>query len=132
MRNLFCFVLTALLFLFARGSFAQTTGGIHGTVQLPNGDPAAGAVVILTNSTTNAVVASTLVSINGTFAFTNIPQGNYKITVALVGYELFTSGNYLILPGIDSYVLICLVEAEDLREPWIYELFETYLNLKPI
>ncbi|WP_214071859.1 SusC/RagA family TonB-linked outer membrane protein [Mucilaginibacter sp. dw_454] len=55
---------------------------ITGTVTDTTGTPMIGATVILENTKYNVVTDD-----NGSFYFSNIPQGNYKLVVTYVGYK---------------------------------------------
>jgi hypothetical protein len=89
----FCFA----ILLFAAQAIAQTTGSgsIQGTVTDPSGAVISNASVTLTEASTH-VTLTTKTSSSGDYAFPNIHVGTYSVTVALTGFDTFTStGNVL-------------------------------------
>ena len=79
---------------FAHAAVAQTGGSsrITGNVQDKNGSVIAGATVTLTNDGTN-VSQKTTTSNGGVYTFTNIPIGQYSITVEAKGFKKYVSSN---------------------------------------
>ena len=69
--------------------FAQSSGGITGTVTDENGAKIAGAQVVLTSST--GVHLNTSTDRNGTFEFNNLRSGSYFIEVKASGFSVMTS-----------------------------------------
>ncbi|HET6853912.1 MAG TPA: TonB-dependent receptor [Pyrinomonadaceae bacterium] len=69
--------------------FAQSSGGITGTVTDENGAKIAGAQVVLTSST--GVHLNTSTDRNGTFEFNNLRSGSYFIEVKASGFSVLTS-----------------------------------------
>ena len=76
-------ILLSLILASALHAQSQTeTGTITGTVMLDNGDPAAGAIVMLEKSKFGATTTE-----EGTFLLADVPVGFYTLVVRLVGYE---------------------------------------------
>jgi hypothetical protein len=77
----------ALLVLFAPYLLAQeTTGGLQGTVKDPSGAVVTSAQVTVTAPTLVGSKESTTDS-SGYYRFTNLPPGNYTITVTATGFD---------------------------------------------
>jgi Carboxypeptidase regulatory-like domain len=78
----------AALFGFVASSHAQTsaTGALTGTVTDPSGGVVAGAKVTLTSAATGQVRSTTTES-DGSYKFSLIPPGNYKLTFAAAGFK---------------------------------------------
>jgi Carboxypeptidase regulatory-like domain/TonB dependent receptor/TonB-dependent Receptor Plug Domain len=80
-------VLAAILFLGANPLLAQVdTGSVLGTVTDSSGAAVHGATVTLTNEGTSAALSTTTGN-DGTYKFTPVRIGSYKITVTLTGFE---------------------------------------------
>lgn len=75
----------ALLALFSLGAFAQTSS-LTGTVSDPSGSVIAGATVDL-ESTSGGAKRSTVTSSAGSFTFSQVPPGLYKLTVKNQGFS---------------------------------------------
>jgi iron complex outermembrane recepter protein len=73
-------VLFAFLLLFLPNAFAQNTGKIEGTV-LQNAAPAEGATVSLLRAKDSATVKLSVAGKEGLYAFENIAEGRYLISV---------------------------------------------------
>ena len=80
---LFAVLQWTLLFLVAPAG-AQPTGSIEGVVVDANNAPLPGVVVELAGP---AVERETVNGLDGTFTFTELPTGDYLVTVALSGFE---------------------------------------------
>jgi hypothetical protein len=82
-------ILTAVIgcvFLFAPSALAQVdTGAVHGTITDPDGGVIPGATVTLTNQDTGLSV-STTTGPEGTYSFSPVRIGKYKIDVELSGF----------------------------------------------
>ncbi|MGC4103742.1 TonB-dependent receptor domain-containing protein [Ferruginibacter sp.] len=76
----FSFLLSAI------GALAQNTGKISGTI-LKNEKPAEGATVSLLRAKDSATVKLTAVSKEGAYAFDNIVEGRYLLSVTAVGHQ---------------------------------------------
>src|SRR5215472_10038040 len=75
------------LLLGAKPLYAQIdTGSILGTVSDASGAPIHGANVTLTNEGTNAELSTTTGS-DGSFKFTPVKIGSYKLTATYVGFQ---------------------------------------------
>jgi hypothetical protein len=82
----FLFVLTALLILPGAG-FGQTfRGGINGTVTDESGAVVPGAQVTAVDTGTNSAYKA-VSSSAGEFAFSNLPLGNYAVTITASGFS---------------------------------------------
>jgi Carboxypeptidase regulatory-like domain len=84
-------VVTALSLLVALPSVSHAqrmTAELNGTVVDESGAAAPGADVTLTNESSRAVRRS-VTNASGFFAFSAVPAGNYKLLVALQGFQSF-------------------------------------------
>jgi vitamin B12 transporter len=89
--------------------FAQTSGGITGTVTDENGAKIAGVQVVLTSST--GVHLNTSTDRNGTFAFNNLRSGSYFIEVKASGFSAFTSEEIRFTRGENKQLALALKVA---------------------
>ena len=94
------FVLTVgILLLGAQPLFAQVdTGSILGTVADSSGAPVSGATVTMTNTGTGASL-STVSGPDGSYKFTPVRIGAYKMTATLKGFETVTQVNITVNIG---------------------------------
>jgi hypothetical protein len=93
----------AICFLFvlcsAAPSFAQVdTGSILGTVSDSSGARISGATVTLTNEGTNAALSTTTES-DGSYKFTPVRIGSYKIAVTMQGFQTTTQHDVAVNVG---------------------------------
>ena len=79
------------------------TGSILGTVSDTSGASVHGATVTLTNEGTNASLATTTGS-DGTYKFTPVRIGTYKLTATLPGFQTVTQRNVTVNVGQDVVV----------------------------
>src|SRR5712664_1096530 len=79
------------------------TGTILGTVSDASGGSVHGATVTLTNEGTNATLATTTGS-DGTYKFTPVKIGSYKLTATLQGFSTVTQKNVVVNVGQDVVV----------------------------
>lgn len=79
------FILLVIFVIYSTSIFAQTEPALRGRVIDREGGIIEYANVVITNSE-NRTIASTTVS-NGLFQIKSIPQGEYFISILLVGYE---------------------------------------------
>ena len=79
------------------------TGTILGTVTDTSGAEVHGATVTLTNEGTNASLATTTGS-DGTYKFTPVRIGSYKLTATLQGFQTVTQRNVNVNVGQDVVV----------------------------
>ena len=94
----------AVLLAMPSGAFAQTfRGGIGGTVSDLSGAVIAGAEVTAVDTGTNTVY-KTVSSSAGEFAFTNLPLGEYSVTIAATGFSTQKVNKVTVSAGI-NYVL---------------------------
>src|SRR5580765_7829234 len=81
----------AFLMLGVVPSYAQVdTGSILGTVSDSSGARVAGATVTLTNEGTNAAVSTTTAD-DGSYKFTPVRIGSYKVVVTIQGFQTTTT-----------------------------------------
>ena len=90
-------ILSLLVLLFASTSFAQTTTStIEGTVTDSNGAIVAGATV-KASGTTLATERTTTTDADGTYRFTALPAGTYKVETTHTGFGTHTANIELLL-----------------------------------
>src|SRR5215471_1244604 len=79
---------------FSGGALAQTiTGRISGTVTDSNGAAVPGVTVKIINEATQQV-RSAMADPNGFYVATNLPVGNYSVTVEHQGFKKVTKTGY--------------------------------------
>ncbi|MEO6522264.1 MAG: outer membrane beta-barrel protein [Mucilaginibacter sp.] len=72
---------------------AQTPAGkISGVIVGTDQKPVDGASITLLNAQDSTTVKTLLGNVNGTFAFNNLPGGNYRLKVTMLGYQNYKSG----------------------------------------
>ena len=87
-------VLTVLLSVFSAGVFAQSiTGRISGTVNDPSGAIVPGVKVTVTNIETK-LVRTAMTDPNGFYVLTNLPVGEYAVTIEQQGFKKTTRTGY--------------------------------------
>src|ERR1700682_6360673 len=92
----------ATLLLLSPWTAAQVSGGLHGTITDPSGAPVPNAHISIKNLTTNNTTALTT-DLRGVFSSTDLPPGNYLVTVSVTGFasvtasSTVTSGNQSVL-----------------------------------
>ncbi len=97
-----------LLFLSAPPLHAQVdTGTILGTVTDTSGAPVNGAKVTLTNEGTSAAL-STSTGPDGSYKFTPVKIGSYKLTASLQGFQTMTQTNIPVNVGADVVINFAL------------------------
>src|SRR5215472_18200978 len=83
----------SVLFLFCAAVFAQTDRGtITGTISDPAGAVVAGAVVEAKNNATDAVFQAASTN-TGNYTLSQLPAGDYEMTVAVPGFKKFIRQN---------------------------------------
>ena len=105
-RNVFTAILLSLVVIFAlpTGSFGQTfRGGISGTVTDQSGAAVSGAQVTAVETATN-ISLKTVTSSAGEFAFSNLPLGDYSVTVSSKGFSTVKVNKVTVSAGA-SYIL---------------------------
>ena len=89
---------SALLFLFTSAAFAQTSATISGTVFNLSGAKVAKAPIQLTNAVTKSVYKTTS-SDDGSYTLTQVPAGNYEISVNVLGFNPYNQKNIAVAAG---------------------------------
>ncbi|RYZ30009.1 MAG: TonB-dependent receptor [Chitinophagaceae bacterium] len=79
-------ILLASFFLFITNAIAQNAGKIGGIVS-QNAKPAEGATVSLLRVKDSATIKLSAVNKEGVYAFENIADGKYRVSVTAVGYQ---------------------------------------------
>src|SRR5258705_9222098 len=96
------------MFLSAQPLCAQVdTGSILGTVTDASGAPVNGARVTLTNEGTSAAL-STSTGPDGSYKFTPVKIGSYKLTASLQGFQTMTQTNIPVNVGADVVINFAL------------------------
>jgi outer membrane receptor protein involved in Fe transport len=72
-------------------AFAQTALKISGQVSGSDGKSMDGATVYLLRSADSVLVKTALARVTGTYQFDNVKQGEYKISVTMMGYQKYKS-----------------------------------------
>src|SRR5256714_9190903 len=97
-----------LLFLCAPPLHAQVdTGTILGTVTDASGAAISGAKVTLTNEGTSAALSTTTAP-DGSYKFTPVKIGSYKLTTSFQGFQTITQTNVVVNVGADVVVNFAL------------------------
>lgn len=86
------FRLIALLLLSVQFCFGQTA--IGGKVQDDTGEPLSFANVLLLKAGDSTLVKGTITEENGAFLLENIPQGQYVVSVSMMGFAPVTTEQY--------------------------------------
>lgn len=107
MRNILFFVVVVFL---AGSAWAQNEGTVEGVVRESNGEPLAGANVLITSPSLNIRRGMTADG-DGYYKVSALPAGVYDITVSFVGYKAQTKIGVKISTGIVSKANFSL-EAE--------------------
>src|SRR5436305_10335417 len=98
----FVAISVGILCLSLQSLYAQVdTGTIVGTVTDQSGAVISGAKVTLTNLGTNAALSTTTAS-DGSYKFSPVKIGNYKINVSFQGFQSATQRNVVVNVGSDS------------------------------
>src|SRR6267143_6515759 len=101
-----------LLFLSAQPIRAQVdTGTLLGTVTDASGASVNGAKVTLTNEGTSAAL-STTTGPDGSYKFTPVRIGSYKLTTSFQGFQTITQTNIAVNVGADVVVNFALKPGE--------------------
>jgi hypothetical protein len=88
LSGVLCFASLALTLLFPLSAAADVTATVYGTVEDSTGAVIAKAPTTLTNTATN--VARTILTENdGSYAFTLVPIGTYRLTVEQPGFRKY-------------------------------------------
>ncbi len=95
----FCSVIIAVFFALSTHAFAQTfRGGITGAVTDPSGAVVAGANVTAVETATG-ISYKAVSSSAGEFAFSDLPVGDYTVTVAAAGFATVKVNKVTVLAG---------------------------------
>ena len=107
----------AVLFALPALSHGQTfRGGISGTVTDPSGAVVPGAQVTAVETATGTSYKA-VTSSAGEFAFTNLPVGDYTVTVSAAGFATIKVNKVTVLAG-ESYTLPIKLRSPAPRRPW--------------
>ena len=90
-------LLIFILLAFANTLFAQS-GMLNGSVL----NEKTNQVLVGANISINEIFLNTTTNLSGNFAFTNIPVGNYTLTVSHIGYNTKTD-SFVIQNGKNLY-----------------------------
>jgi hypothetical protein len=92
------------------GAQGGAPGSIQGTVHDASGSAVAGAIVTLeTDASTSQRTAST--DQTGSFRFSPVELGNYRITIAAPGFAVWTAANVMAGSGDDHPLLSALLQV---------------------
>ncbi|MDT8069190.1 MAG: TonB-dependent receptor [Terriglobia bacterium] len=91
--RLFVFIIFAAIFVLQQAPAQQATGKIVGTVKDPVGAVVPGAEVIVTNVDTQ-VKNTAKTDVDGSYYVSNLPIGEYKLTVHQTGFQTTVTKPY--------------------------------------
>jgi len=111
LRNLFLFTLCLTLALSISAMGQVLKGSISGTVKDPQGAVVSGAQVKATDTATGAVHTTTSDG-SGSFHFTLIPAGSYKLETTKQGFKTSIQNNVVVSSGVDTAAAISLPVGE--------------------
>ena len=94
MRNISKIIALSLVMSFA---ISQTTGKLRGTVSSADGQPLAGANVIVDGTTKGAATDG-----EGNYTILNVDAGQYSVTVSYIGYQSNTQSNVEVKVGLTT------------------------------
>ena len=94
MRNISKIIALSLVMSFA---ISQTTGKLRGTVSSADGQPLAGANVIVDGTTKGAATDG-----EGKYTILNVDAGQYSVTVSYIGYQSNTLSNVEVKVGLTT------------------------------
>lgn len=80
-------LLTGMMIAFSLGAWAQK-GRISGLVLGEGGQPLENATVSLTKDADTVVLKFAMAAKNGAFAFEQLPQGSYRLSISAMGYQI--------------------------------------------
>ncbi len=102
---------SAIALFVAAAAFAQAGGVITGTVAGLSGDVVPGAPVHATSTATERRYTATT-SDRGVYTFTQVPPGDYDLSVDLPGYNAFSQKHVAVAAGQTARVDIHLIEYQ--------------------
>lgn len=95
MKNLYCFVVAAVVMTIAHGALAQHTGQISGKVtDSATGETLVGANVLLIDTPLGAAS-----DIDGNYVVKNVPEGTYNLRFTYIGYTTKVVNNVVVEAG---------------------------------
>jgi hypothetical protein len=97
------FALVLVLLAVVQAAGQATTGTLRGQVRDQTGSIAPGAIVTVRNVDTNAVRTTTADG-NGQYLVTNLPVGNYELTVELSGFTKYVRSGVTLAVNQDAVV----------------------------
>ena len=125
-RYIFLALVSALL--VTGTAWAQGSGSIVGTVADPTGAVIPGAEVVATNNATGAT-RTVNSGADGTFAFRQLPPGNYNVTVTAQSFKTLTTENVPVQVGL-AFTLNASLEIGAVAETVTVESDSLSLNLE--
>ncbi|MDR3651450.1 MAG: carboxypeptidase-like regulatory domain-containing protein [Paludibacter sp.] len=84
--------------IFSFMLYAENSGSVMGRVVDNNNQPVECATVILKSSNTDKFVTGNVSNSKGEFVIENVDQGEYKLTVSLIGYAKFETEKIVVNP----------------------------------
>ena len=93
---LICVFLFAVIATLAAPLYGQNVGSLAGQVTDPSGSAVAAATVELTNTANNGT-RSTKTDDQGSYYFSQLPPGNYKVKVTKAGFKVSLEGRVSVL-----------------------------------
>ncbi|WP_316766076.1 outer membrane beta-barrel protein [Pedobacter frigiditerrae] len=89
MKLFFATLMIAWISFTSTFALAQSNFNLNGKVISSDGKAVDGATLYLFNATDSVLLKTAISDANGLYQFQNIPTGNYKLTVMLVGFESY-------------------------------------------
>lgn len=119
-------------------SFAQKTGKLSGKVVDEKGQALPFAVVNVLNSPDTTIVKSGSTNVDGEFIFDQIKDGNYQLSISMMGYKARKTTAFLLNGNLKMADIIMENDAKQLKEvsvqgrkPYIeHQMDKTVLNVE--
>src|SRR5574339_1163758 len=84
----------SILMLLLSSMTLITEAQINGTVKDDNGSPLTGTTVSLLKAADSTVLKLAVSKENGTYSFSEIKEGNYRISASHIGYKTIFSASF--------------------------------------